>query len=1289
MTKSKDKLSRPMARNKIAVIGMACRFPGAKSLEDFWANLVNCRDTIHTFTDDDLTQAGVSKQLVTHPYYIKRRGILTDIEYFDADFFKMTPTQATIMDPQHRLFMEICQEALDNAGYGDRNNALFAGVFAGMSDSTYLTNFLMRNSNFLKTHDPYKTHIATSGHFFATRISYHLNLKGPSVNIQTACSTSLVSVIKACQALEVYECDIALAGGVTVRVPQTRGYLYQEGGILSKDGICRAFDKFSNGTVSSNGLGVVVLKRLEDAIRDKDSIDAIIISYALNNDGGAKNGYAAPSVQGQTLCVSSALQHVYPESVSYIEAHGTGTLLGDPIEIASLTNAFKLFTDKKNFCAIGSVKTNIGHTDTAAGIAGFIKTALALKNKIIPASLHFSENNPYINFEASPFYVQSETAKWMAHSPRIAGVSSFGIGGTNAHIILQESIESGDETKRADISPTQFIQKRKYWLELEEDSNKQDQIRQNNYLYLPYWEPSSLKGQFLLDEKKSWLIFANETSVVKECVKQLIAAKQEVICVYQGEKFEKTSDGYRLNNKIKNEYKELLQSLYQENKHFNYVLHFWSINEKNDDVPSKSNHSYLANQLISLVFFCQVFTKHTKGLMRLIVITHKSQQVIKGDPIIPEHSALIAPCLTIPQEYKNVTCKFIDIPTKPSSPASLAKILIRESAFKSKDNLIAYRNEIRFIRMYKDLLIDYTKNRNLLKEKGTYLIMGASGKIGIRLAQYLASHFSAHLILMVRRKLDNNFLDKKMQDEKYLWEKVKNDSSSLKIIYADLNDNAYLSQVIDEVKASYQKIDGIFHLAADIQSTDTKALINDIKMNQVTTQIMPKISGVKIALRISEIIPTSFICLFSSLSSTLGGVGLTSYIAGNAYLDIIAEKYKDNDSQWLSINLDAISIEDHDDRTNPSKLSLSQMLQLISGFSKENINESSRVIISALPLKERLASASKIKLNRVLKQEIEQQPKYISKKEVKTLFQVCLGLSSVDYNKSFYELGGDSLDAIRLVELLEKQFHIRLTLSELTTYNSIGKLIQFINNKASAEKIQHLVKLNRFCKSLPTLFLIHPIGGTTFCYLKLAGILTDKINCYGIQDISMNFQYNSMEEMAKNYLNTILETQLTDDFYMGGFSFGSSLAFEMARQLKELGKRVRPVFMIDGWAAFSEELASYQKFSDGMKLALEEVKNNLPAENVDENMFIDLAWSRAKLLLQYQPSSVDVPIILFKADKLLPEYASVDDPTNYWSLYTKDILNVYSIMGNHNDILRSDHVKDIAKIIEQSICKTK
>ncbi|MDP6938410.1 MAG: SDR family oxidoreductase [Planctomycetota bacterium] len=423
---------------EIAIIGMAGRFPGAKNVEGLWANLRAGVESISVLTDEELLAAGEDPMNLEDPAYVRAASKLADVDQFDAGFFGMTPREAELTDPQQRLFLEQAWVSLESAGYDPDRCPGPVGVFGGVSQSGYFIKNLLTNEKVDRGSLPVL--FGNGNDFLATRVSYKLGLKGPAIDVQTSCSSSLVAVHLACQSLLAGECDMALAGGVGLVVPQGRGYLHQEQGIYSPDGHCRAFSAQAEGTVGGSGVALVTLRRLEDAIEAGDNILAVIKGSAINNDGADKVGYAAPSVDGQAEVVRSALAmaDVNPESIGYIESHGTGTALGDPIEIAALTAAFREQTERTDFCRIGSIKTNMGHLDSAAGVAGLIKAALAVHHAQLPPSLHCDEPDPQIDFPSTPFRVQTELENWECEGPRRAGVSSFGIGGTNAHVIVEE-----------------------------------------------------------------------------------------------------------------------------------------------------------------------------------------------------------------------------------------------------------------------------------------------------------------------------------------------------------------------------------------------------------------------------------------------------------------------------------------------------------------------------------------------------------------------------------------------------------------------------------------------------------------------------------------------------------------------------------------------------------------------------------------------------------------------------------------------------------------------------------
>lgn len=444
MTMHDDRADDGDHEGLIAVIGMAGRFPGAPDLDTFWRNLRGGVESIRALTDEELLAAGESPAALRDPAYVRAAAPLEGVDQFDAAFFGMSPRDAAVFDPQHRLFLECAWEAFEHAGYvGERLDAA-VGVFASCGASEYMFKHALANAQVARTVGEWLIrHTGNDANFLATRVSYELDLTGPSMNVQTACSSTLVAVHLACQSLLAGECDLALAGGAVVAPEQIRGYVYKEGEILSPDGHCRAFDARSAGTVISSAAGAVLLKPLAAALDDGDHVLAVIRGSAINNDGRAKVGYLAPSVEGQARVVTEALAvaGVDARDVSYVETHGTGTLIGDPIEIAGLTQAYRASTDDVGFCAIGSLKTNIGHTGEAAGVAALVKTVLALQHGELPPSLHYETPNPQIDFPSTPFFVNAELRPWKPDDgqPRIAGITGLGAGGTNAHVVVEEA----------------------------------------------------------------------------------------------------------------------------------------------------------------------------------------------------------------------------------------------------------------------------------------------------------------------------------------------------------------------------------------------------------------------------------------------------------------------------------------------------------------------------------------------------------------------------------------------------------------------------------------------------------------------------------------------------------------------------------------------------------------------------------------------------------------------------------------------------------------------------------
>ncbi len=427
----------------VAIIGMACRFPGARNLEEFWKNLLDGRDTI-TILDDNTLSPEVPAEMRSDPRYVRAAGLIDDPYGLDAEFFAINPAEAKLIDPQQRVLLEVSWHALEHAGEAPGRMTERVAVYAGTEDNSYYRTDIVPFPAAERRAGRFSIMTGNEKDYVAMRIAHKLNLKGPAVSVHTACSTSLVAVIMACKSLRMHECDMALAGGSSVHFPTPEGYYFQEGGVFSSDGHCRPFDKSAEGTNFTDGAGVVVLKRVEDAIRDGNTIFAVIKGGAINSDGGDKGSFSAPSVNGQASCIRDALADagVDAGTLQFLEAHGTATPIGDPIEMEGLRQAFATRADptRLQYCGLGSVKSNIGHTTAAAGVASLIKTAMALRHTVIPGTVHFESPNPGLEIENSPFYVVANTMDWPRGEPlRRAGISSFGIGGTNSHVIVEEA----------------------------------------------------------------------------------------------------------------------------------------------------------------------------------------------------------------------------------------------------------------------------------------------------------------------------------------------------------------------------------------------------------------------------------------------------------------------------------------------------------------------------------------------------------------------------------------------------------------------------------------------------------------------------------------------------------------------------------------------------------------------------------------------------------------------------------------------------------------------------------
>lgn len=997
--------------NDIAVIGMSARVPGAKNIDEFWANLCQGKESITRFSDEEIIAEGIAPELIKKPEYVKAWGVLENADKFDAQFFGYNPREAEILDPQQRIFLEEAWKALEDAGCDSERFDGAIGTFASVGMNTYIKN-LSEDSEYSNVANNYQIMINNDKDFLATRVAYKLNLEGPGITVQTACSSSMVAVHLACKSLLNKECDMALAGGVSIRFPQKTGYLYQEGMILSPDGHCRAFDEKAKGTVGGNGAGVVVLKRLEDAIAQGDNICAVIKGTAVNNDGSLKVGYTAPRIEGEAGVIAKAqeLAGVSPETITYIEAHGTGTPLGDPIEIEALEKVFSEKTDRKQYCAVGSVKTNIGHLDAASGVIGLIKTVLAIKKSKIPPSLNFNTPNPKCNFENGHFYVNAKLSEWKTDGmPRRAGVSSFGIGGTNAHAVLEEAPSKRNatpgkqrnllifsaktpsaltkmtsnfalhlkENPGIDMDDTAYTLKlgrreleykcclvcstreeaieaienddliygngikndksfnaerlKEYtedelgifWLQGEKidwndlyerqvrnkislpgypfegqsywaKSKKADRKDIKDYLYAPLWKqtvyniPSELT---LTENKKCILVLAEKNTFKDKYVELLRKSGAEVI---------------EANPKQQQDYDILLTELVNTGRNPDKIINMLGITHEN-----RGKDLFYSMLLLSKTLGKQELNKE----ITIIVLTNGMQKVFGESVLYPEKALVLGPCRVIPREYENIKCRSVDITLcEEGSPyeTELLEQLLYEACFDSEDTTIAYRGESRWVQSFDRIEIQNTPKPVLqIKNKGTYLITGGLGGIGLVLAEYLAEREKVNLVLLGR----SSFLDMEKWDE-WLKDKGENDKVSIKIrtlkrikelgseiliCRGNVDNSEEMMKVRQQAQNHLGKIDGVIHAAGNPGG----GMIQIREESLIENVFAPKLTGTQVLYEVLKDCKPDFFIMCSSLNSITGGFGQVDYSAANNFMDAFANAHDSrHGTRFVSINWD-------------------------------------------------------------------------------------------------------------------------------------------------------------------------------------------------------------------------------------------------------------------------------------------------------------------------------------------------------------------------------------------------
>lgn len=1268
--------------SEIAITGMSGRFPGANSIDAFWQNLKNGVESTSFFTDHELKASGVNPAVLQDPNYVKAGGVLDDLDLFDAAFFGFTPREAELTDPQHRFFLECAWEALENAGYDSDTYEGSVGVYAGVSTNSYILLSFSSNPDHRDVGSCAQNRFGNEGDFLTTRVSYKFNLKGPSLNIQTACSTSLVAVHLACQSLLNGECDMALAGGVSIRALQKEGYFFLEGGIMSPDGHCRAFDTAARGTISGDGVGVVVLKRLKDALADADSIHAVIKGSAVNNDGSVKVGFTAPSVAGQAAVISEAMAvaGVEPESVTFIEAHGTGTPIGDPIEIEALSQAFRAGTLKKQFCALGSVKTNIGHLDAAAGVASLIKTVLALKHGLIPPSLHFQQPNPRIRLEESPFFVNTRLSEWKCdNSPRRAGVSSFGIGGTNAHVILEEapaaevsgesrgwelmvlSGKTGPAVAKATENLVEYLEQHPH--ESLADVAYTLQIGRRGF---------SHRRMLVCHDREDALTALKMTDPTRVFTGIRDSGDPGVVFMFPGH------GGHRVN---------MASELYQTEFTFREQLDLCAVLLKSDldvdlrDVlyPSPDKIEEASRNLI----------RPAVALPALFAIEHALSMLWMKWGVRP--SAMIGYSLG---EY---------------AAACLAGVFSLADAL----TLVAARGRLMELAPGGSMMAVPLPAQELESLLGQDLDLAAvNGPF-----QSVVSGPSGAVRQLEQQLVDRGLTCRQLQTSYAFHSRMMDPIvgpfiDEVKRVSLNAPKIPYLSNVSGTWITAQEATDPNYwaqHLRQPVCFADglrvlcgePDTALLEMGPGQTLSSLVRQHPDKPPAHRVLSALPHARDAT-SDVAFSLNTLGQL-WLAG------------------VRVDWSGFHVHRHHRRIPLPTYPFERRRYWITGKPVPRSSPSSSHWREPNPLPADGNSCVAIHSRPNLTSAYV-APRTALEQRIADVWQQFFSFAQVGVSDNFFELGGDSLLAAQLIRRLAQTFRIELPLHgffEVPTIAALAGLISEQSNGSGSPGARNsadvpsalsspLVPIQPKGSRRP-LFFVHPAGGTVFCYRSLAQLLGPDQPVYGFQarGLGANEQpFTRIEDMSAHYVQALTAFQPQPPYLLGGASLGGTVAFEMAQQLRAQGHKVALVALLDTpgpgqmpMTCEDEAAALAYMVGDNGALSLEHLRQLQTDEQIDyvlknsrnfdmtgfsePRRFLDLFMTNLQAMRNYVPRAYSDRLVFF----LAKERGRFDPPHPElpWIDVASEGIEIHVLPGTHDTLFDSPSVQILVERLKHCL----
>ncbi|MDC7222443.1 MAG: beta-ketoacyl synthase N-terminal-like domain-containing protein [Spirochaetales bacterium] len=1238
----------------IALIGMSGAFSEASNIDEYWNNIKSGKECIKDLTEKDLIDAGIPSEIYNKPTYVKRSASLEEAKMFDPAFFGYTPTEARMMDPQHRIFLEHSWKCLEDGGYDPDKYDGLIGVYAGCSQNNYLLTNLINSNERPDSLEAFQMMLGNDKDYLTSKVSYKFNLKGPSMTIQTACSTSAVSIQQACLSLLSYQCDMALSGGCSINVPYKGGYEYKDGLIFSPDGHCRSFDADANGTVFGDGVGVLLLKRLEDALEEGDRIHALIRSSAINNDGSAKVSYTAPGVKSQAEAVATAiaLAEVPTESIAYVEAHGTGTLLGDPIETAALTEAFRMDTEKKGFCVLGSVKPNIGHLDAGAGVAGVIKTVKMLQEGVFPPQVNFNKPNPALELENSPFRINRELSPWERKDyPRRAGVTSLGVGGTNVHLILEEYIpepveQSDDDEIRllplSAKSPESLRLMKKNLVDfLKEERAAPADISftlQKGRKEFPYRDVLPLIPR----KDQDYEAFLN-TPLPREK-----AEKTPVVFLFSGQGSQYPDMGRELYEKIPS-IRETMDRC------FAYLKKEKSLNIKEILYPSPEK-----KEISGALLRETGYTQPALFILEYAVARYLQEFGIQPDYLLGhslgEYTAACLAGVFSLEEALSLVAERGRIMQK-ALPGSMLSLALGE---RETQALIDSSEELQIA---------------VVNSPGRCVVSGTKGAI-VDLQDHLERQEIPCSLLKTSHAYHSFMMDSILEEFKKEVEKVRFNRAEIPLIsnktgqFAGEDSLSDPSYWVEQLRSTVRFSDGLTTLweKADrlhfIEVGPGNSLCNLLRMHPACPEkplIQSTVPGPKQNISAREF----FLKSLGKMWQNGCEVDWDYLFRGEVRQKVSLPSYPfEHREYWVG---------------KPCLPSAERRY--------DSVPDGENGTAAPVPQTRR--------------------------EQLVDIWRETFGIDDIHEESDFFELGGDSLLAVRLCDTLNKRFNKSIslgTLFEARTFSQQCKLIKRPEDQTADSG--SLITLSRGEPAAPHLFCICGIN----IYQQLADAIGAPFTVSGLflpveQELFIhNKELPSLQEMAAMYKEIIRKTQPRGPYYIGGLSFGGILAYELARQLTEEGEQIRLLSIFD--SKLPQEISGAKRISlhfrtfklNSLAVPLGKMKRRVgkilekiigvkkspKLEKTDDEELIDMRQViYGKVVKKYKENmpSYEGTAHIFRALDSDPFEKLLYEDDLGWKDYMDGELSYHKIPGDHLSILEKGNVEKIAHIIREELAR--